>query len=262
MSTLQVANLHVESTGNNRIQYVDSKLAVVAGGSNVIVGNSTITEIYGGLTPFIESNSSVAIFKSGSSNVIVSNSTSTSIKSNNDDAIVSNSTVLVVKSGSSNVIVANSTVTSIKANNTDRLVANSTGLLANNVIFDLPREKINVAAVAANGTINFDVLSQGILYYTTNAASDWILNVRGDGSNQLNSIMSDGESLTVNFLVTQGATAYYANAFQIDGSARTPKWFGAAPTAGNANSVDAYTYTVVKTAANTYTIFASQSAYV
>jgi hypothetical protein len=59
--------------------------------------------------------------------------------------------------------------------------------------------------------------------------------------------------------VTQGATAYYNNAVQVDGSSVTPKWQGGtAPSAGNASSVDVYTYTIIKTGNAAFTVFASQ----
>ena len=119
-------------------------------------------------------------------------------------------------------------------------------------------EKITVSATAATGTINFDALTQGALYYTSNASANWTVNVRGDGSTSLDTMMATGESLTVVFLVTQGSTAYYNSAFQVDGNAVTPKWQGGtAPTAGNASSIDAYTYVIVKTASATFTVFAS-----
>ena len=42
MSTLQVANIHLESTGNNRIQYSGSNtITIAAGDANVAVINST-----------------------------------------------------------------------------------------------------------------------------------------------------------------------------------------------------------------------------
>jgi hypothetical protein len=123
-------------------------------------------------------------------------------------------------------------------------------------------EKITVSATAATGTINFDALTQGALYYTTNASGNWTLNVRGDSGTSLNTMMATGESLTVVFLVTQGSTAYYNSAFQVDGSSVTPKWLGgSAPTEGTASSIDAYTYVIIKTGSATFTVFASVSAF-
>lgn len=123
-------------------------------------------------------------------------------------------------------------------------------------------EKITMSATAATGTINFDALTQGALYYTSNASANWTVNVRGDGSTSLNTMMATGESLTVVFLITQGSTAYYNSAFQVDGSSVTPKWQGGtAPTEGNPSGVDAYTYVVVKTGSATFTVFASVVAF-
>ena len=124
------------------------------------------------------------------------------------------------------------------------------------------KEVCTVSATAATGTINFDVTTQSVLYYTSNASANWTVNVRGSSGTSLNTVMSTGESMTIAFLVTQGSTAYYASAFQVDGSAVTPKWQGGtAPTAGNASSIDAYVYTIVKTGSAAFTVFASQTKF-
>jgi hypothetical protein len=120
------------------------------------------------------------------------------------------------------------------------------------------KEKMTISATASTGTINYDALTQAVLYYTTDASGNWTLNVRADASTTLNSIMSIGESLTVVFLSTQGATAYYNSAFQVDGSSITPKWQGgSAPSAGNVSGIDTYIYTIIKTADATFTALGS-----
>jgi hypothetical protein len=119
-----------------------------------------------------------------------------------------------------------------------------------------------VSATASTGTINYDVLNQSVLYYTTSASGNWTLNVRGNSLTTLNSLLGIGQSLTLAFLATQGSTAYYETVFQIDGSTVIPKWAGGiAPTNGNINAVDVYTYTIFKTASATYTVFATRSKY-
>jgi len=123
-------------------------------------------------------------------------------------------------------------------------------------------EKVTTEATAATGTVNYDVLTQAVWNFTTDASGNWTLNVRGDGSNSLDSIMDTGESITIAHIVSQGATAYYNSAFQIDGSSVTPEWQGgAAPTEGNASSLDSYTYTIIKTASATFTVLASQTQF-
>ena len=123
-------------------------------------------------------------------------------------------------------------------------------------------EKATVSATAATGTVNFDVLTQAVLYFTTNASGNYTLNIRGDSSNALNAIMDTGESITIAHLVTQGSSAYYNNAVTIDGSSITPEWQGgSAPDAGNASSVDVYSYTIFKTGDATFTVFAAQTQF-
>jgi hypothetical protein len=131
-------------------------------------------------------------------------------------------------------------------------------------VLNLPNsgEVATVSATAATGTINYDVITQSVLYYTTNASANWTVNFRGNSTTSLNTMMATGQSLTVAFLVTQGATAYYNSAVQVDGTSVTPKWQGGtAPTAGNASGVDVYAYTIVKTGSAAYTVFASQTQF-
>jgi len=120
-------------------------------------------------------------------------------------------------------------------------------------------EKVTISATAATGTVQFDALTQAILYYTTNASGNWTLNVRGNSSTSLDSVMSVGQSLTLVFMATQGTTAYYETAITIDGSSITPKWqSNLSPSAGTVNAIDVYSFTIIKTASATYTVLASQ----
>jgi hypothetical protein len=131
------------------------------------------------------------------------------------------------------------------------------------MIADQTQENWNIVASAATGTINFDARTASIWYYTSNATANFTLNIRGNSTTTLSSMLAVGDSITVAFFNTNGATAYYPNVFQIDGSAVTPKWQGGtAPSAGNASSIDAYVYSIVKTAATpTYTVFGSQTRF-
>jgi hypothetical protein len=123
-------------------------------------------------------------------------------------------------------------------------------------------ETATISATAATGTIAYDVTTQSVLYYTSNASANWTVNFRGSSGTSLNTLMSIGQSITVAFLVTQGGTAYYNNAVQVDGNAVTPKYQGGtAWTGGNASSIDAYTYTIVKTGNAAFTVFASQTRF-
>lgn len=123
-------------------------------------------------------------------------------------------------------------------------------------------ETTTVSATAATGTINFYLNSQSVLYYTSNASANWTVNFALSSGTSMNTALATGQTVTATFLVTQGGTAYYNSAVQIDGNAVTPKWQGGtAPTSGNASSIDVYTYTITKTASATYTVLASQTKF-
>ena len=134
--------------------------------------------------------------------------------------------------------------------------------VADNPTLTSPKETANITAVAATGAINLDVLTASVNIRTVNATGNWTINVRGDVSTTLDSIMTTGEQISVVFESPQGATAYYPTAFNIDGSAVTPLWLGGtAPSSGNINSNDVYVYTIRKTGAATFTVLASQNKF-
>lgn len=121
-------------------------------------------------------------------------------------------------------------------------------------------EIVNISNTSATGTINYDVLTSTIWYYTSNASGNWTLNIRGNSSTTLNSLLSIGDSISLSFIVTQGSSAYYQTGFQIDESSITPKWAGGtAPTSGNANGIDLYSFSIIKTGENSYLAIASQT---
>jgi len=119
-----------------------------------------------------------------------------------------------------------------------------------------PKELWTVSATAATGTIQFDCITQGVLYYTTASAANWNLNFRGNSTTTLDSVMNVGDAITVSFLATNTTAFYQSTAVTVDTSATvTVKWSGAsAPTTGTANAIDAYSYTIVKTGSSTFTV--------
>jgi hypothetical protein len=72
--------------------------------------------------------------------------------------------------------------------------------------------------------------------------------------------LSVGDAITVVWLNTNGTTAYYPNTIQIDGTTVTPK-VPAAITVGNASSIDAYVFTIIKTASATFTVLETQTKF-
>ena len=191
---------------------------------------------------------------------------SANVTLNNGTQTLTNKTLTTPVIASLNQASGSNTLTMPAA--TDTLVGRATTDTLTNKTIDSAtitkhvQETSTISATAATGTINYDVKTQSILYYTTNASGNYTLNIRGDGSTTLNSIMDTGDVITVVHLVTNGGTAYYNNAVQVDGSSVTPEWQGgSAPSGGNTNSVDAYTYSIFKTGDAAFTVFAAQTQY-
>jgi hypothetical protein len=131
------------------------------------------------------------------------------------------------------------------------------------IVLNDAAEVATVSATAATGTINYDITTQSVLYYTSNASANWTVNFRASSGTSLDTLMSTGQSMTVAFLVTQGSTAYYNSAVQVDGttSGVTTRWLGGAPTAGNASGIDSYRYLIIKTGSATFTVLASNTQF-
>ena len=169
---------------------------------------------------------------------IVKNNSNVTVQSDETVTVTTNS-VGIVTFSQSNIGIAN-TVT-----------------LQNTGIVQQLFENVNLSSTALTGTIDLDILSGTLFYYTANAAADWTFNVRGNASTTLNAILPVGKSVTVTILSTQ-STARLASTFKVDGTTISPKWQGGtAPTSGFASAVNTYTYAIVKTADATFTVLAS-----
>ena len=162
-----------------------------------------------------------------------------------------------------NSFLANSTATLGNATLTLGSPTTTVGNLAlNNATIENIQEPANITATAANATINIDILSNVVVYCTANATGNFTVNFRGNAGTTFNNAVPANVSVSASLVTAQGATAYYNSLVQVDGSTVTPKWQGGtAPTTGNANSTDTYVYVVMKSAANTYTILATQTKF-
>lgn len=154
------------------------------------------------------------------------------------------------------------TVQGYDADTTKNDVANTfTAKQTFNDFIVLKRALENVNIIAdnpASGDNNINILTSLIHYFTSNNDVDWNINLRGDGSWSLDSLMFTGQAITVAIIVTNGATPYKHSALKIDGNAVTPQWLGsAAPSAGTASKRDTYTFTVIKTGSATFIVQAT-----
>jgi hypothetical protein len=125
------------------------------------------------------------------------------------------------------------------------------------------REGVTLNAAGAGGTIAFDVLTQPTLFYTGTATSNITLNLRGNSGTALDSVMSVGESITCSLLYNTTTLTRSVTALQVDGVGQTVKFLngtGSFP-AGFTGATNAWTFTVIKTAAATFSVLGSVSKF-
>jgi hypothetical protein len=223
---------------------------------NLSLTNVTISSVSTAITP---AQGGTGLTTLTANNVILGNGTSNVTfvaPGTNGNVLQSNGTTWTSVTPTAGV--------SLSANNTWTGTQSFVGTSsATAIVLNDAAEVATVSATAATGTINYDITTQSVLYYTSNASANWTVNFRGSSGTSLNTLMSTGQSMTVAFLVTQGSTAYYNSAVQVDGttSGVTTRWLGGAPTAGNASGIDSYRYLVIKTGSATFTVLASNTQF-
>ena len=135
-------------------------------------------------------------------------------------------------------------------------------LEVNRLVVNEILEKAVIKADILTGTANINLEDEALHYFTSNATGNWTFNFRGGASTTLNSMMNTGDTMTVSLLTTQGGTAYYMSSFKIDGTTVTVKWANdTAISAGTANAIDVYTFSILKTGNAAYTVLGSMSTY-
>ena len=237
-----------------------SKVVTADGGGNVTFPDGDYLRFGDSTDLRIQHDGSNSIIKdSGSGNLILAGDGDVQIT---DSAIAENKAVFTTN-GSVDLYYDNAV----------KFATTSTGInvtgtaVTDGVTVDGPldieevKERV-ISGTSTTGTLNFNLADQAILNLTSNQTANRTINFRGDGSTTINSIMAIDQSMTCTVIAKQGSTAYYLNAYQVDGSTITPKWSGgSAPTDGNADSLDVYTFTIIKTADATFTCLASQTQF-
>jgi hypothetical protein len=138
-----------------------------------------------------------------------------------------------------------------------RALTNITGVTVDGTLDIEEVYELVTTQTSTTGTITFDTTAQGVEFYTVDQTANRTINF-----SNVNANLATGQSVTCAILLTQGATAYYLNVYQVDGTGVTPKWQGgSAPTAGNASGIDSYGFTIIKTADATFTVLASQTQF-
>jgi hypothetical protein len=272
ISPTGTGHVHINPTGVNSVQinptYVGTMDNVTIGATTAVAGTFTNLRVNGTISLAGSTGTSAYVLTSNGASAPTWQAIPTSSITITDDTSTNAARYLTFTSATSGSITgANTSSTKLAYNpSTGLLNLISATFAGTSSSYCIKTENIaeitTVSATAATGTIAYDVTTQSVLYYTSNASANWTVNIRGSSGTSLNTLMAVNDTISVTFMVTQGATAYYNNALQIDGSSVTPKWQGGtAPTSGNASGIDVYNYVVTKTASATYTVLASISQF-
>lgn len=127
-------------------------------------------------------------------------------------------------------------------------------------------EKATVVTGALSSPRDLDALSGAVYYSTASTTSNITLNLRGDGSTTLASLVPVGKAFSCVFMITSGSVNGKILTVTAGSSTVNLKWFGGntSPAGSSGGSVDVYTITAVKTndtGSGTFTIFISQSKF-
>jgi hypothetical protein len=137
-----------------------------------------------------------------------------------------------------------------------------------NIQFNSSRiiETVNVSTIAATGNVNIDVSNATVHYFTANTTANCTFNLRANATHRLDSVLANGQSISVAIGLSQGATQYFANIY-IDGVLQTSntRWMGNVRPSFNASIgnafTDFYNITAIKTGSNAYVVLAGNTVF-
>lgn len=119
------------------------------------------------------------------------------------------------------------------------------------------RAVVSATALSADDFCNVD---DGLFHYRTGNLGGTTNNLRLKSNVGFNTIMATGDVMNFTLAHNVNATSAYVNNVFIEGVAQTENWVGgSAPSDGGGSGVDIYSFTIIKTAANTYTVIGNQT---
>jgi hypothetical protein len=251
-----VANIKITGGTNGYVLQTDGTgnldwTAMTGGGGNGAPGGSNTqiqyndSGLFGGTAGFTFNEVSGNVNIPG--NLIVVGNITGTITGSASNANYANFAGIVVNSNQSNITSIGNLI-SLKVEGTTSIQQAS--------------EKVTVYNYGSNGTVNFDILDQAIILYTGNSIANTTVNIRGNSSVTFNNVATTNSSITCTFINRNAASAFYINNVQIDSVPITINWSsGNAPSAGIINAYNQYTFNIIKTNANVYTVFGVAGGY-
>ena len=157
-----------------------------------------------------------------------------------------------ITSPATNVITAGTASTEVV-----RINANA-GIILNNGLLS---ERVKIDSDSIN-TDKFIRLQDGMVHYRSSAVG--AASVKPDivSTTGINTDMGIGDTLAVTLITVAGSTSHFVSSVAIDGRTTgiSTYWVGGStPAAGGGSNVDIYTFNILKTADNTFTVVANQT---
>ena len=250
LSNVTVANANVANTANGLQATVAN--TIITGGTT---GQMIITNGSGNLsfaTPNVGTVTRVQGNGSGLGFSLSGNVTS----SGNLTLVVPNSTSLTSSMGLGNVSSLN-----FNGNGSTVLAGNGAWVTqSGSTLFSYATEVVTLVT-HTTGTYTHDLLTSSIVFSTAVATGPVVVAYRGNVSTTVNTLLSVGTSITATYVMTTGSTGYAVTGITVDGTSQTVNWAGGTTPSVVANTKMSYTFTIVKTAANTYTVLGSATRF-
>jgi len=121
------------------------------------------------------------------------------------------------------------------------------------------KEQIKFVAGKLSDNTNIDLENGMVHHFSLTETTSSTPNIRFNSSESLNSVMSDGEAVTV-ILIVSAASAGYFNNVNCGASSVSIYWLGGSgPSSGGSGSKDIYSLNIIKNASDSFIIYANQS---
>jgi hypothetical protein len=158
----------------------------------------------------------------------------------------------------------NISTNSIRGNN---IVAGqiTSNVLASNLSISLTRvlEEANINSIAIGGNVNIDVADSTVYFFNANTTANVTFNIRANTQNTFDSVTTIGETTSLAIAVKHGTVRHEAN-LSIDGVVQTLFYAGNTRPANvsiSSAEINLFSYSIFKTAANTYTVISANTLF-
>ena len=146
--------------------------------------------------------------------------------------------------------------------------------LAQNLNISLTRvlEEANISIIALGGNVNIDVSNSTVYFFNANTTANLTFNLRANATHTFDSATAIGETTSVAIAVKHGTQRHSANLY-IDGGLITGNFSDTSNSilyAANtkpefatfsSSEINLFSYSVFKTAANSYTVLAGNTLF-